>query len=262
MKTEKQLEAFLSSRKFACAVIGVVERDAGDNFKSLRRKRHLKNKKLTIQEYVALAEPDVAQQKGKLTVLLASDFEGAVIEVLLENGFEIDKKNTNNGEEKSDVGIKVLSKVNSKPTVKQYEIKVSQLSNQFQGATHSKKVPNYILFNIKVNMNYILPSLNKHDINGSIISAYVATHYGHLNWKGTASDNNSRTVATIPGIVTNKQHQISLGDIRKMSNHVCRKESTAHPERKVGAPWALKTSKLLREDLTKYRNNNNILEVK
>ena len=239
MKTKKQLMTAICSETFATQVVKKVEEISGDNFKSLRR---LHSDIKLLQDYLDYVESDPAQQSVWLTIRFAYEFENAIQYVLKKWRYQVLVKKTIPGKAKSDFGVRV--KNGDKIEDIFFEVKTSRTPNKFTGATHSNeagKVNNYVFINYNVNLAYELPSLEKNvsAIHGAITDVHFAIMKGNIAWNGKASDNNSFSTAQIPKNI-GKRYVVVLGGTR--------------PKRKYMA--------LERTNTTKYRNKQNIIEVK
>ena len=247
MKSYRQLMMFLKSRKFALKVTSFVERRGGANLIAER-----KPSDKTIRDFLSNFEIDATQQSTVLTVRLAYVYENAITSLLTEAGFKVLQKRTILGERKSDFGVRCIRR--GKVSDEFFEIKTTRTeSNSWTGASHAKscgKVDKYILINYKVNLDYELPPLIGDTASPNIYGAITATHFGvldyELQWNGVASDKSSFTSARIP---------TSIGKAYKCVFGSTDPWDARNPKKK------LKWAKIVREDITKYRNKQNILEV-
>jgi len=248
MKTYRQLMAFLKSKKFAIGVTSFVEKRGGANLIAER-----KPSDKTIADFLSNFETDATQQSTVLTVRLAYVYENAITTLLSEKGFQVLQKKTIPGERKSDFGVRCIK--SGKASDEFFEVKTTRTeNNSWTGASHAKscgKVDKYILVNYSVNLDYELPPIVNDMASSNIYGAITATHFGvldyELKWTGVATDKSSFTSARIPTNV-GKAYKCVLGDVNPWS---------AKSKKKKKNKW----NKILREDLKKYRNKQNILEV-
>jgi len=89
------------------------------------------------------------------------------------------------------------------------------VSHQFQGATHSSRKSEYYLL-VKLDIDHDIPLSSDESFLKGLFISFVKIDNGW--WKGTASNNNSRTTLRIPNEFENEfENGIVIGSIRELS---------------------------------------------
>jgi len=240
VKNYNELVEFMNTDKFGLRVMSLVEAVAGDNFKSLRR---LEPTIKTLNDYVGHVEPDVAQQTVFLTVRFAYEFEYAIKRVLQDAGFTTVSKLHNSKEEKNDFGVRA----SDRSDIIYFEVKTTQAKNSWTGATHSEaggKVDSYVLVNYELDRNMQLPCLTED--TSALHGVFKSVHFSVVNgmtlgWTGEATTASSFT-----------QAKIGVDQASAYNKQVCLGEA-------IVSKQAKKWCKIVRQDLSEFRNHANVL---
>tara|TARA_R110002020_G_C16242537_1_gene769204 strand:- start:910 stop:1635 length:726 start_codon:yes stop_codon:yes gene_type:complete len=230
MKNYADTLDILRSRDFALHVIALVESIAAGHFVGAAR---MKKSIRTIQDWAESAEEQKRQQTSVVSVRIAYDFEFAIHKACEDFGLPaLDKEEGDSPGhdfriETTDMGIVP------------FEVKTTQSTNGWTGSTHSEgkgKATNYVLVSYELDKDISIP-LDGIAFHGAISSAHFSVLSGcEMNWAGEATNNNSSTTGKIHvDVLEDYRDSISLGKVRP----------------------AKKWCKIIRENISTYRNTNN-----
>ena len=236
MKNYNELVEFMNTDKFGLRVMAMVEENAGYKFMA---ECALEPTIKSLNDLIQHVEPDTAQQTVFLTVQFAYLFELSIKRVLQEAGFVTVSKLHNSKEKKSDFGVRV----SDRSDIIYFEVKTTQAKNSWTGSTHSEaggKVDSYVLVSYELDRDMQLP------FSPALHGIFKSVHFSVINgmslgWTGEATTGNSFT-----------QVRIGVEQASAYNKQACLGEAFVSKQAK-------KWCKIVRQDLSAFRNHANVL---